>query len=107
MKKLKNALLGLIEIAQILGLNETDLNNAKDYLVYNELWLCFDTIITQMYEYNIEIDNEFYELISEIGKKMNLQCESYFFMKELIRDEDNFPKPVKDELTKIIADFID
>jgi hypothetical protein len=107
MKTLTVALLKLIEIAKILGLNENDIENAKDYLAHNELGLCFDTIITQMYEYDIEIDNDFYESISKIGKKMNLEQNCYFFMKELVRDSNNVPKPVKDELAKIIASFME
>lgn len=106
MNTLINALLGLIEIARILGLNENDLKNAKDYLAHNEFELCFDTIITQMYEYDIEIDSEFFESISKIGQNMNLEQDNYSFMKELIRDKSNIPKPVKDELAKIIANFV-
>lgn len=107
MKTLVNVLLRLIEIARILGLDDRDLKNAEDFLMHNEFGLCFDTIITQMYEYDIEIDNEFYESISKIGYRMNFKQESYYFMKELIRDESNIPKPVKDELAKIIAGLIE
>ncbi|MFC0182994.1 hypothetical protein SAMN04515674_1303 [Pseudarcicella hirudinis] len=107
MKTLVNALLRLIEIAKILGLDDRDLENAKEFLMHNEFGLCFDTIITQMYEYDIEIDNDFYESISKIGERMNLKQESYSFMKELIRDESNVPKPVKDELARIIAGLIE
>ncbi len=103
MKTLLNALLKLIEIARILGLDNRDLKYAEDFLMYNEFGLCFDTIITQMYEYDIEIDNEFYESIKKIGERMTLKQESYSFMKELIRDESNIPKPVKDELSRIIV----
>ena len=55
---LVDALLKIMEVARILGLSENDLKSAKDYLVHNELGLCFDTIITQLYEYDIEIDNK-------------------------------------------------
>lgn len=55
-----------------------------------------------MYEYDIEIDNEFYGLIDKIGNKMSFPIESYSFMKELIRDKNSVPKPVKDELARII-----
>ena len=107
MKTLLNVLLRLIETARILGLNYRDLKNAEDLLIHNEFGLCFDTIITQMYEYDIEIDDELYESISKIGDRMNLKPESYTFMKELIRDESNIPKPLKDELTRIITSLIE
>ncbi|MBB1644796.1 MafI family immunity protein [Sphingobacterium sp. UME9] len=107
MKALVNVLLRLIEIARILGLDNRDLKNAEDFLMHNEFGLCFDTVITQMYEYDIEIDSEFYESISKIGESMDLKQESYSFMKDLIRDESNIPKSLKDELTKIIAGLIE
>nr|WP_121273823.1 MafI family immunity protein [Pedobacter schmidteae] len=107
MKKLINALLKLIEVARVLGLDEYDLNNAKDFLTHNEFGLCFDTIITQMYEYDIEIDNDVYNSIAKIGEGMNLGEENYSFMRELIRDENKIPKSVKDELARIIANFIE
>lgn len=85
MKKLIDTLFILIEKAESLGLNNRDLDIAKNYLIYNEFGLCFDTVITQMYENNIEIDSEFYEQVCKIGKQMNLESENYSFMKELIR----------------------
>ena len=104
---LVDALLKIMEVARILGLSENDLKSAKDYLVHNELGLCFDTIITQLYEYDIEIDNNFYESISRIGEKMSLEQNSYSFIKELIRDENkSIPKPVKDELANIIKSLM-
>jgi hypothetical protein len=107
MKILIDTLLKLIEIARVLGLDEYDLKNARDFLTHNEFGLCFDTIITQMYEYEIEIDNDFYELIAKVAERMNVKQENYSFMKELIRDESNIPKPVKDELTRIIGSSIE
>jgi hypothetical protein len=102
METLTNALSRIIEIAKVLGLNEDDLKSAKDFLDHNEFGLCFDTIVTQVYEFDIEIDIAFYEAISKIGNKMNLPIESYSFMIELIRNKNKIPKPVKDELLRII-----
>jgi hypothetical protein len=77
-------LLRLIEIGRISGLNKNDLNYAIDFLNHNEFGLCFDTIITQMYEYDLEIDSDAYNLICNIGESMNLEIESYFFMKDSV-----------------------
>ncbi|AND64207.1 hypothetical protein AX766_07165 [Flavobacterium covae] len=85
MKTLINDLIKLIETARVLGLNENDLKNAKDFLDHMEFGLCLDTIITQMYEYDLEIDNDVYGLISKIGERMDLEMSTYSFMKELIR----------------------
>ncbi|UII31969.1 MafI family immunity protein [Fulvivirga ulvae] len=62
----------------------------------------FDTIITQLYEHDIEIDKEFYDLLESAAKKMKILEEDYSFMKELIRDENIVPKPVKDRLAEIL-----
>lgn len=102
MKTLINALLN---ISKALGIKVDDLKNAKDFLDHHEYGLCFDTIVTQMYEYDIEIDNEFYQLINKIGKKLDMPLESYSFTQELIRDKNNIPKPVKEELARIIDSF--
>jgi len=85
MHPLTKKLLLLLATARALGLNEADLENARDYLKHNEQGLCFDTILTQLYEYNIEIDNDLYETIVEIGKAINLEPDAYSFMKELIK----------------------
>ncbi|MGQ7857466.1 MafI family immunity protein [Pedobacter sp. WC2501] len=103
MKKLIQVLLNLIDFARIFGLNEDDLKNAKDYLRYQEFGLCFDTIITQMYEYDIEIENDFYTLISKIGDKMKLENENYSFMKELIVNKSILTQAEQEQLAKIIS----
>jgi hypothetical protein len=103
MNKLNDTLNRLIEISKVLGLNDIDLNSAREYVMHNEYGLSFDTLITQLYEYDIEINIEFYELLVQIGKILNLDENSYSFMKELIRDGKIIPKTVKDELSIIMA----
>lgn len=100
--KLRKLLIELIEASKFLGLEQVDLNNAKELLENHEYGLAYDTIITQLYEYEIEIDQEFYVLIEKIGKKMNMLDSQYSYMKELVRDKNVVPKPVKDKLAKII-----
>jgi hypothetical protein len=103
MKPLENILNTLLESTKAIGLSEQDLNNAKEFLEHHEYGLCFDTIITQLYEYDIEIDEDFYEVITKIANKMGLPFESYSFMKELIRSESTIPKTVKTQLANIIS----
>ena len=86
MTRLKKLLIKLLNSAEIFGINDNDLKNAKEFFNYHEYDLCFDIIITQMYEYDIEIDKEFYKLIVLIGNILNLPQENYSFMEELIRD---------------------
>ncbi|MEQ9266811.1 MAG: MafI family immunity protein [Balneolaceae bacterium] len=94
---------GLIEAAKELGLEDFDINNSKELLENREYGLAFHTIITQLYEYEIEIDGEFYALIVKVAQKMEISEEEYSFMMELIRAENVVPKPVKDRLALILA----
>ncbi len=77
----------LIEAARELGLGDFDINNSKELLENMEYGLAFDTIITQLYEYEIEIDNEFYALIVKVAQILEISEEGYSFMVELIRTE--------------------
>jgi hypothetical protein len=104
-KSIKDQLLSLLSIAKLLGLNQRDIDNAAWYIDYQDYELCFDILITQMHEYNIEIGNDVYLLISDIAAKMKLPIEEYSFMQELVRNEHQIPKPVKDELGEIIGSF--
>lgn len=93
----------MIEIARILKLNDRDIDFALEYMEYNEHGLAFDQIVSQMHEHEIEIDNDIYALIQEIAEMMEMPVEDYCFMRELIQSENRTPKPVMDELSKIIA----
>lgn len=94
---------GLIEAANDLGLAGGDINNSKEFLVNREYGLAFDTIVTQLYEYEIEIDSEFYALIVKVAQKMKISENGYSFMIELVRTDAVVPKPVKDKLADILA----
>jgi hypothetical protein len=74
-----------IERAAILGLQEADKNLAKEYLDYNEFELCFDQVVTQLYEYNIKVDEDFYRLAETIASKLGIPETGYVYLKELIR----------------------
>lgn len=92
----------LILSAQILGLEEQDLLAAQEFLDNYEFGLCFDTIVTQLYEYDIEIDEDYYELIVKIVKILKLKQDDFVYVKELIRSPISIPKTVKENLSKII-----
>jgi hypothetical protein len=102
MESIIKILTALIDSAKIIGLPEEDINNAKEFLEHREYGLCFDTIIGQLYEYDIEINEELYEAISMIAYKMNFPFESYSFAKELIRSESHIPQTIKIQIANII-----
>lgn len=89
---MKKKLVALIEGAKILGLPQRDLDSANDFLINHEYGLCYDTVITQLYEYDIEIDNKIYSLISKIAKDLSLSEDDYLFMKDLVRAETEISK---------------
>ena len=85
MQSKKELFCDLINRAKTLGLAEQDVAGAREYIGYNEYGVCFDLIITQLYEFNIGIDNQFYLTISQIAKELNIPSEAYSFIEELIR----------------------
>jgi L-serine deaminase len=93
----------LILSAQTLGLTPEDLMIAQEFLDNHEYGLCFDTIATQLYEYDIEIDEDFYSLIMSISRILKLEQNDYAYMKELIRSPNQIPTSVKENLSKIIG----
>ena len=94
---------GLIEAAKVLGLGDLDINNSIGLLENREYGLAFDTVITQLYEYEIEIDRDFYDLIVKVAQKMGIEEGAYSFMIEMVRSENIVPKSVKDKLAEILT----
>ncbi|MGN7888391.1 hypothetical protein [Dyadobacter sp. 22481] len=92
MKRLSQSILVLIAAAEKLGLNEEDVKIATEIATYYEFGLAFDQIVTQMFEYEIEIDNNFYLLLTTNAQMMNLEEDEYVCMKDLIRENGNVPQ---------------
>lgn len=80
----KDKLKGLITDATEFGLPDTDVKNAAEFLEYNEWGLCFEIIVTQLYEFDIHIDESFYQKAVAIGESMKLPINKYDFIKRLI-----------------------
>jgi len=87
MKEVKRTLLLLIEKAALFGLRKEDLDNVKDLIAHHEFGLGLDTLVTQLHEYNIEIDQDTYDMISEVSIKMDIPVEHFSFLKELIKKQ--------------------
>ena len=85
-KKIKKLLQTLIDQSETKGLSSSDVNAAKEYLQHHEFGLSLDTIVTQMYEYNVQIDQEFYLQIEQIANMMNIPESEYSYIKKLIGD---------------------
>ena len=80
-----NNLVKFIDHARSFGILNEDSKNAEDFLKNDEFVLCFDTIITQLYEFDVEINEEFYLIADQIGRSLGLEPETYSYIKELIK----------------------
>ena len=65
-----NLMVEFLNQAKILGLPIADSNSAEELLENREYGLCFDTIVTQLYEYDIKIDENFYQKSILLCKQM-------------------------------------
>ncbi len=74
----------MLEESRLLGLPQGDLDCAYEYLSHREYGLCFDTVVIQMHENDIPIDDNFYNLVKSVAEKMELTESEYSFMSELI-----------------------
>jgi len=77
--KLKENILILIERSKILGLDKKFIIDALEYYQCNEFQLSFDTIVENLYEYNIHIDKITLDLINNLIDLMKLSKEDYKF----------------------------
>lgn len=92
---MKKKIKALIASAKMLGLPDIDLDYASDFLANNEYGICYQTIVTQLYENDVEIDSYIYVIISKIGKELCLPLSDYSFMEDLIREETEVSKRAK------------
>ena len=86
-KGIKGRIVALIDLVRQLGLGEKDMAIAKEYLEYNELGLSFNHVITQIAEYNIEINKSFYLMVADIASELKLPANEYDFLIPLIKQE--------------------
>lgn len=77
----------LINKAKAFGLGGEDIYNAKEYLGVREYDACIDVLLTQMFEYYIEVDRSFVDLTYSLLDKMDLNSGDYRFVDELCNDE--------------------
>lgn len=82
--KIKKNIEELIMMSKSFGLGEKhiNMNNIDDFLKEGEYYLAFDTLITQIYEYEIKITSNFYQLCEKLNYKLRKQ--DITFLEELI-----------------------
>ena len=82
---IKKELSALIVDAKKLGLAEADVVTATEFLAKFEYGLCFDTVLTQLYEYNIPINTGFYTAVENMAKVLGLPKSEFKYMAALIK----------------------
>ena len=82
--------------------SEEDRNTCEEFLDNNEYFLCYDTLVTQIYEYDKEITVEEYNFFENAARELKLNTNEFVILKELIRSETHIPKTVKNNLGQII-----
>jgi hypothetical protein len=85
MRTKRELLTGLIRGALELGLSNQDANNAMEYLEHNEYGVCFELIVIQLYEFNIQINRAFYLEVDNVAGKLEFPQENYSFLEKLIK----------------------
>jgi len=75
----------LLTEATKLGLPQQDVKDAVEMLEHAEYGLCFDIIVTQLYEFDIQITEEFLVLIEQTAACLGMPQEEYAFVRELVR----------------------
>ena len=94
----------LLELAIQLGLQDIDSDNAIEFLNIREYGLAFDTIVCQLYEYDNEISQSFYDEVKKTAKCLNVEKSNYDFLKKNIRKPQSIPIAVQDKIGEIISD---
>lgn len=83
-RSLENAIISLIDRAEAFGIPEQDIRNANEMLAATEYEVAWDTIVRQIYEYKIPIDEAFYAQVKIIAKALRITSKDYGFLRELI-----------------------
>ncbi|MBR9729644.1 MafI family immunity protein [Shewanella intestini] len=64
------------------GLSDFDVKNASEFIDHNEFGVAFELICDQLYENESQISSELIADISRIAKLMQLEDNSWSFLKE-------------------------
>ena len=80
----KQLLKSILERAVRLGLPDRDVELAREFLAIHDFGLCLDTVVTQVCEEGVRVDEEFYREVKEAAGKLGLAGEKVERVKELV-----------------------
>ena len=73
----------LDEVSDHLPIDDT--KNIKEFIEHREWGVGFETLCAQIFEYNIQISNEFYKKLSAIGESMDIESFIWTPLEKLIK----------------------
>lgn len=82
-KDLENELIALTSSISD-ELSASDSSNILEFIAVGEFPIALETLCTQIYEYEIPINEAFYEKVEFIGGQMNLPPTTWLMLKKLI-----------------------
>jgi hypothetical protein len=82
-EQIENELLSIL--AECSGvLSERDIDNVRVLLSVGEYGVSFETLCTQLYEYEVRINPSLYERLASVGALLRLNSNTWEILKELI-----------------------
>lgn len=100
----KKKLIELLDESIKLGLRKIDSDNVNEFLKNREYGLAFDTIVCQMFEYDNEISQSFYDKVEKTALLLKIDPNDYKFLEKNIRNEHSIPIAVQDKIGEIISE---
>lgn len=104
-KRKKENLNRLLEIAIESGLREEDSKAVIEFINSKEYGLALDTMVCQLYEYDNEISQSFFDEIQETAKSLGFSKDQYSYLEKNIRVSESIPIAVQDKIGEICSDI--
>ncbi len=84
--KVENKILSLVSELEN-SLLPQDVQNICDFIKYNEFGVGFETLCTQLFEYDSPISAEIYSRIESVGKEIGYSENHWNYLKALIKND--------------------
>jgi hypothetical protein len=81
---MKQTLKSILARAKRLGLADSHLDLAREFLDGHEFGLCLDTIVTMVCEEGIKVDEGFYREVADAAGKLGLAVEKVERVREMM-----------------------
>lgn len=100
---IRKSLAGFIDSAVQLGLSQADVKFARELLEHSEYALSYQIIVDQIGNHDIEITQEFYDMVEMLGKYFSYEEGYYYHLKEMIRNDGHRPPAVTKGISNLLS----